>query len=199
MTDVIHIETETSRQQKKKRLISVGYAMPLLGVNKPPNAICRQPVASICISLSSSILVVGTSEGTIHLYDIPSHQLLRSISTHKGVLISHLQTMVKPPDLVGHVSLEMKAGSEAKDVIPVKPVAPFQKIRDAKAREAHEVTLIWPRFKVLCQQALFPYDPNLRPEPEGHRLCTRRTPPRPCIFPSASRKRTGWPNGSNVT
>ena len=64
--------------------------------------------------------------------------------------------MVKPPDLVGHLSLEIKAGSEAKDVIPVKPVAPFQKIRDAKARDAHEVTLIWPHFKVLCQQSPIP-------------------------------------------
>ena len=156
VTDVIHIETEISRERKKKRLISAGYAMPfLLGVNET-NTICRQPVASICISISSSILVVGTSEGMIHLYDIPSHQLLRSISTHKGVSISHIQTMVKPPDLVGHLSLEIKAGSEAKDVIPVKPVAPFQKIRDAKARDAHEVTLIWPHFKVLCQQSPIP-------------------------------------------
>ncbi len=198
VTDIIHIETETSREEKKKQLISVGYATPLLGVYRTLelNAIRRQPVACIFISLSSSILVVGTSQGLIHLYDISSHQLLRSISTHKGMSISHIQTMVKPPDLVGHVSLEMKAGSEAKDVIPVKPVAPFQRIRDTKARDAHEVTVIWPHFKVLCQQVLSPYFLNLGSEPEGCSpgLHTRRTSPRPCIFPSACRKRTGWPN-----
>lgn len=113
----------------------------------PIDAICRQPVTSICISLNSTILLVGTSEGLIHLYDIPSHQLLRSISTHKGMSISHIQTIIKPPDLVGHVTLQMQAGVDTKDVIPVKPVVPFQRFQDAKAREAHEVTLLLPHVK----------------------------------------------------
>lgn len=103
----------------------------------------RQPIACICISLSSTILLVGTTDGLIHMYDIPSHQLLRSISTHKGTSISHIQTIIKPGDLIGHISLEMKAGVDARDILPVKPVAPFQRIRDSKAREAHEVTLMW--------------------------------------------------------
>lgn len=107
----------------------------------------RHPIASICISLSSTILLVGTTDGLIHLYDIVSHQLLRSISTHKGASISHIQTIIKPSDLIGHISLEMKAGANARDVIPVKPVLPFQRIRDSKAREAHEVTLMWPSSK----------------------------------------------------
>ena len=107
----------------------------------------RQPITSICISLNSTILLVGTSEGLIYLYDIPSHQLLRSIPTHKGMSISHIQTLIKPPDLIGHVSLQMQAGVDAKDDIPVKPVVPFQKIRDAKARVAHEVTLLLPRIR----------------------------------------------------
>lgn len=41
----------------------------------------------------------------------------------------------------------MQAGVDAKDDIPVKPVVPFQKIRDAKARVAHEVTLLLPRIR----------------------------------------------------
>jgi pre-rRNA-processing protein IPI3 len=111
------------------------------------NVTYRQPIASICISLSSTILLVGTTDGLIHLYDVPSHQLLRSISTHKGMSISHIQTIIKPADLIGHISLEMKAGVDARDLIPVKPVAPFQRIRDLKARDAHEVTLMWPSSK----------------------------------------------------
>ena len=106
----------------------------------------RQPITSICISLTSTILLVGTAEGSIHLYDVPSHQLLRTISSHKGLSIAHLETMIKPPDLIGHTSLELRPGSAAdvKDFIPLKPVAPFQRMRDLKARDAHEVSALLP-------------------------------------------------------
>jgi hypothetical protein len=73
-----------------------------------------------------------------------SHQLLRTISTHKGMSISHLATMFKPPDLIGHVSLDVGSFSDAKDVIPVRPVVPFYRVKDAKARDAHEVTMMLP-------------------------------------------------------
>ncbi|KAF8159611.1 WD40-repeat-containing domain protein [Crassisporium funariophilum] len=129
VSDIIRVDDDESRQARKKRLISVG-----------------EFITSICISLTSAILLVGTSEGLIHLYDIPSHQLLRTISSHKGLSISHLQTMIKPPDLIGHISLDFRVGSttDAKDTIPVKMVMPFQRMRDAKAREAHEVTMMLP-------------------------------------------------------
>lgn len=54
--------------------------------------------------------------------------------------------MLKPPDLVGHVSLSLSttSTSDMKDVIPVKPVAPFQRMQVPKAREDHEVALILP-------------------------------------------------------
>ncbi|KAJ2934043.1 hypothetical protein H1R20_g3054, partial [Candolleomyces eurysporus] len=124
--DVVRIDEEYLQAQKK-RLIQVG-----------------QVVSSATISLSSTWLLVGTVDGQIHIYDIPSHQLLRSISTHKGFSISHLQTMMKPPDLSGHVSIDFRVGASAdlKDTIPVKPVVPFQRTRDAKAREAHEVLVL---------------------------------------------------------
>ena len=101
-------------------------------------------MTSICISLTATILLVGTSEGLIHIYDIPSHQLLRTISTHKGMTISHVETMIKPPDLVGHISLEIQVGADTKDIIPVKPIFPFHRMRDAKARDAHEVNVMLP-------------------------------------------------------
>ncbi|PPR03196.1 hypothetical protein CVT26_008044 [Gymnopilus dilepis] len=129
VTDVIRIDDDATREARKKRLIRVG-----------------QPIASICISLTSTILLVGTAEGSIHLYDVPSHQLLRTISSHKGLSIAHLETMIKPPDLIGHTSLELRPGSVAdvKDFIPLKPVAPFQRMRDLKARDAHEVSALLP-------------------------------------------------------
>ncbi|KAF4610801.1 hypothetical protein D9613_006895 [Agrocybe pediades] len=127
VTDIIRVDDETSRQARKKRLITVG-----------------QSISSICISLTSTILLVGTSEGLIHLYDIPSHQLIRTVSTHKGMSIAHLETMLKPVDLVGHTSLEYRSGgaSETRDVIPVKPILPFQRMKDAKTRDNREISTI---------------------------------------------------------
>lgn len=118
----------------------------------------RQVITSICISLTSTILLVGTAEGLIHLYDIPSHQLLRTISTHKGMSIAHVETMIKPPDLIGHVSLEFRTGSsgDTKDIIPVKPILPFQRMRDPKSREAHEIAVILPnQNRVSCERIFF--------------------------------------------
>lgn len=101
------------------------------------------------ISLTGSTLLVGTTAGTINIYDIASHQLLRSISplAQKGLAITYLATMIKPVDLVGHVSPQLNlnvgtmGGGDPKDVFPIKPFATFQRIRDAKAREAHEVLM----------------------------------------------------------
>ncbi|KXN86545.1 Pre-rRNA-processing protein IPI3 [Leucoagaricus sp. SymC.cos] len=100
-----------------------------------------EAVSAMAISLTSTLLLVGTTNGMINLYDLPSHQLLRTISTHKGFSISHLTTLLKPPDLIGHISLDLKVGSmsDAKDALPAKPVQPFQRMKDAKAREAHEI------------------------------------------------------------
>lgn len=101
------------------------------------------------ISLTSSMLLAGTATGLVHIYDIASHQLLRTLSSHKGMTITYLSTMLRPPDLVGHMSLTLAPGAnETKENIPVRPVAPFQRIRDAKAREAHEVSLLLPQVDV---------------------------------------------------
>lgn len=52
--------------------------------------------------------------------------------------------MLKPPDLIGHVNLSLAVGSSAdlKDIIPVRPVAPFQRMKDPKTREAHDVAIL---------------------------------------------------------
>ena len=108
------------------------------------------------MSLASSMLLAGTTTGLIHIYDVASHQLLRTLSTHKGTSITHLETMLRPPDLVGHVSLTLSGGgiSESKENIVVRPVATFQRIRDAKARDAHDVSLVLPQTTV-CRASSF--------------------------------------------
>lgn len=128
VSDVIRIE-DIPAEARRKRLISVG-----------------EPITALCISATASLLLAGTATGTVHIYDIPSHQLLRSISAHKGFTVAHLATMLKPPDLVGHVSLSMSAG-DPKDVVPVRPVVAFQRMRDAKARQAHEVATLLPAIQ----------------------------------------------------
>ncbi|EIW58666.1 WD40 repeat-like protein [Trametes versicolor FP-101664 SS1] len=140
VSDVIRIN-DVDPKDARKRLISVGEA-----------------VTTMVISLTGSMLLAGTSSGLIHIYDIASHQLLRTLSSHKGMTVTHISTMLRPPDLVGHISLTLGAGTagDARENIPVRPVAPFQRIRDAKAREAHEVSLIIPH-KTTSTGAFFSY------------------------------------------
>lgn len=99
----------------------------------------------MAISLNASTLVVGTENGLVNVYDIASHQLLKSISSHKGLAITHLVPMLRPPDLIGHTSVSLSTTNVvAKESLPPKPIVPFQRIRDPKAREAHEVLIILP-------------------------------------------------------
>src|SRR5579872_4171299 len=106
----------------------------------------REPVTAMTFSLTGSSLLIGTEGGLIHSYDVTSHQLLRTISSHKGGAITFLRSILKPIDLVGHVSLSLhvNGATDAKDIIPVRPIQPFQRIKDAKLRDAHEVTIMLP-------------------------------------------------------
>lgn len=54
--------------------------------------------------------------------------------------------MLKPPDLVGHISLSLNVVSvaDARDVMPVRPVAAFHRMKDVNARELHEVSMMLP-------------------------------------------------------
>ncbi|KAF5355330.1 hypothetical protein D9758_006052 [Tetrapyrgos nigripes] len=140
VNDMIRVDDESTdaHNSSKKRLIAIGH-----------------PITSLTISLTSSLLVVGTSSGLIQIYDIPTHQLLRTISSHRGFSVTHLSTMLKPIDLVGHVNLRMNVNptqgagannhsSDTRETIPVKSVVPFQRMRDTKTREVHEVSMVLP-------------------------------------------------------
>lgn len=118
-----------------------------------------QPITTLTISFTSTLLLVGTTSGAINIYDVESHQLLRTIATHKdkGLSVIYLQCMLKPTDLQGHATIG-DGGISAKEPIPLRPVVPFQRMRDPKAREAHEVSLmIPPRLKELNRPST---DPN---------------------------------------
>ena len=84
----------------------------------------------------------------MHTYDIASHQQLRTLGAHKGLAITHLAALLRPPDLVGHISLTLAAGTDTREV-PVRPVVPFQRMRDARARELHEVAMMLPPRPVV--------------------------------------------------
>lgn len=149
VTDIIRAGDNDQTKAQKRRLITVG-SVPIFSCRSiASHRRYSEPVVSITISLTSTLLLAGTSTGIIHIYDIPSHQLLRSISTHKGFSIAHLATMLKPPDLIGHVSLSINAGHSSES-IPVRHVAPFQRMRDAKSRDAHDITMILPVQDNVC-------------------------------------------------
>ena len=93
-------------------------------------------------------MLVGTALGNVHVYDVPSHQLLRTINAHPGpgLAVTHLTALLKPPDLIGHVQL----GGDKDGGIPVLPIVPFQRMREARPREAHEVTMMLPHARNVC-------------------------------------------------
>lgn len=66
--------------------------------------------------------------------------------------------MLKPVDLIGHVSLHVNVASatDAKDTIPIKPVLPFQRMRDPKTRETHEVSILLPSQKFVRRAEMYP-------------------------------------------
>lgn len=106
-------------------------------------------------SLTGSLLLVGTEGGLVHSYDVASQQLLRTISSHKGNAITFLRSILKPIDLVGHISLSLhvNGSADAKDVIPVRPIQPFQRIKDARLRDTHEVTIMLPTVRSVSGKA----------------------------------------------
>ncbi|KAF8317122.1 WD40 repeat-like protein [Clavulina sp. PMI_390] len=110
---------------QKKRLLSVG-----------------DPITCMTISLTSSLLVLGTTTGHIIFFDIKSHQRTKTIDCQKGFSVHSLQMMIKPQDLMGHAIIG--AAKNDSNSIPIRTVKEFQRIRDPKAREAHEVSLLLP-------------------------------------------------------
>ncbi|KAH9000358.1 WD40 repeat-like protein [Lactarius akahatsu] len=137
VNDVLLVRDDDS-STTKRRLISVG-----------------EPVTALSFSLTGALLLAGTALGNVHVYDVPSHQLLRTINAHPGpgLAVTHLTALLKPPDLVGHVQL----GGDKDGGIPVLPILPFQRMREARPREAHEVTMMLPHARNSTHESVTTY------------------------------------------
>ncbi len=129
---------------EKQRLISVGYARFYscnLLFHLISYLVFRSAVTSMAISMTGAFLIVGTAAGEVHVYDIASHQLIRKItSSVRGMQINDVQTMLKPPDLMGHANL--RSPSALNESIPVRPISAFHRTKDPKARQAHEALIM---------------------------------------------------------
>jgi pre-rRNA-processing protein IPI3 len=150
---------ENERDASNRRLVTVGCVNPSLRYrtataqsNLIHDLLFREPITALCLSLTGAMLLAGTAVGNVHVYDVPSHQLLRTINAHSGpgLAVTHLTTLLKPPDLVGHVRLD----GDKDGRIPVRPIMPFQRMREARPREAHEVTMMLPHAQKVCSRLL---------------------------------------------
>lgn len=115
---------------------------------RPPTAfldsrLLRSPITALVLSKSQSHLISGTASGHIYIHSLPSHQHLRTITSHIGVPITHLSTLLRPPDLVGSVSLRDAAnaatsnGSVAPGAWPVREVKQFERMKVLKRDVRH--------------------------------------------------------------
>ncbi|KAH9995534.1 WD40-repeat-containing domain protein [Russula vinacea] len=114
--DILSV-AEDDPDKSKRRLISVG-----------------EHITALSLSLTGAMLLVGTALGNVHVYDVPSHQLLRTINAHPGpgLAVTYVTTLLRPPDLIGHVRLD----GDKDGGIP--------RMREARPREAHEVMMMLP-------------------------------------------------------
>ncbi|EJD43766.1 WD40 repeat-like protein [Auricularia subglabra TFB-10046 SS5] len=122
--DTLHMGAE--QDGERSRVFSVG-----------------KPVTSLALDMPGTQLLAGAQDGSISLFDVASHQLLRTIAppAHGSPgPVTFLHTLLRPADLVGPA-----ASGSAKDAPPLRPLAVFHRIRDRAAREAHEVPLVLPR------------------------------------------------------
>ena len=119
-------------------------------------SLSSEPVSALALSLTASLLLVGTAPGLVHVYDVRSHQLLRTVSVHKGARITHLEALSKPPDLIGHVSLVRATNSEATQP---RPIVALQRTRDVASRARREVSIVLTARHKVCTlvRSLIPY------------------------------------------
>jgi pre-rRNA-processing protein IPI3 len=114
-------------------------------------------VTALALSMTGTLLLAGTTRGQVHVFDVSSHQLLRTFAPAGAaaaaaggagptMAVTFLRAGLRPPDLIGHVSLGGAAGGTARGTLELAPrtVVPFQRTRDARTREKHEVWMALP-------------------------------------------------------
>lgn len=96
----------------------------------------RCPITCLALSLSATHLLIGTQKAEIHIHSLPSHQHMRTIAAHAGP-ITHLSTMLRPPDLVGSTH------APKQDAWPIMEIKPLERIRAGRAaRDVQESTIL---------------------------------------------------------
>jgi len=131
-----------------------------------------EPVTCMSMTINSNNLLLGLESGLVNVYDVTSHQLLRSITTHKGQPIVMVGSMIKPFDLMGHI--EIGETSTSREDLPIRSILPFQRIRDPRAREAHDVSILLPPSNTV---PLTSYDNILSDIMREHTSFTREEAP----------------------
>lgn len=108
----------------------------------------REPISSICLTSSSTHLLVGSLAGWLYVIDVSNSQIIRSVSllgnakasaiTGKNA-VTNLMVLPKPRDLLGHWETSSASGSSALNGsggagsasnpanIPVRPIANFSR------------------------------------------------------------------------
>ncbi|OCF44890.1 pre-rRNA-processing protein IPI3 [Kwoniella heveanensis CBS 569] len=100
----------------------------------------KTPITSLALSISATHLLVGTSEGTIQLYALPSHQHLRTLSPHAGP-VAHLSTLLRPVDLVASSSASGAGLVSKADQWPIMEVKAFERMKARSPQHTQEVTI----------------------------------------------------------
>ncbi|WRT68936.1 uncharacterized protein IL334_005918 [Kwoniella shivajii] len=92
----------------------------------------QSSITSMALSISSTHLLIGTKDGSIHLYSLPSHQHLRTLSSHNGP-ITHLTTLLRPTDLIIGTGSSLKS-----DQYPIMEIKPFERMKSTTVKTNHQ-------------------------------------------------------------
>ncbi|CAG8645129.1 15547_t:CDS:2 [Funneliformis caledonium] len=76
-------------------------------------------ITALALSYDASLLLAGSKDGTLMIWDISSKQMIKKFSLHKGP-ITNLFTFLKPPDLISSTS-------NLSNKIMIQPIQLFQR------------------------------------------------------------------------
>ncbi|WWD21046.1 hypothetical protein CI109_105527 [Kwoniella shandongensis] len=109
----------------------------------------KTPITCLTLSISTTHLLLGTSLGSISIHSLPSHQHLRTLSSHAGP-ITHLSTLLRPPDLISAPGSTTGNNAENWPIIEIKNLERMKSTRSIK--EVQESTvLLRPSVDLLSQ------------------------------------------------
>lgn len=115
----------------------------------------------MALSLSTTHLLVGTQRGEIHIHALPSHQHLRTLSSHSSP-ITHISTLLRPQDMVGSAGQSSMSMSMSKrDEWPIMEIKALERMRAGRvAREVQECTIVLGKKSDQKVKALLPNNSN---------------------------------------